>query len=176
MRSPLKEQLCWSVTLLINESSIRAAYSSLNPSPSSLATSTICTSFPCGGENQSGRLTGFWGKCGVFQGQTRSKEQLLMSKAPILKSLCLNLLPFIRKSLLGTYWCDAACIPVTWCSEILTRGCLTLGPRASWGTLTIILSIKFEKRLPLITPNHTKASHPLQVPLVTTVNHPLALT
>lgn len=103
MRSPLNKQLCSSVTPLINESSISAAYSSSNPSPSSPATSTICTSFPCGGENQFGWLTVFWGKCGVFQGQNRSKEQLLMSKAPIWKSLSLNLLPFVRKSLLGIY-------------------------------------------------------------------------
>lgn len=102
MRSPLNKQLCWSVTPLINESSISAAYSSLNRSPSSPAISTICTSFPCGGENQFGWLTGFWGKCGVFQGHTRSKEQSLMSRVPVLK--CLNLLPFIVKSLL-LVWC-----------------------------------------------------------------------
>lgn len=175
MRSPLNKQLCSSVTPLINESSISAAYSSLNPSPSSPATSTICTSFPCGGENQSGWLTGFWGKCGVFQGQSRSKEQSLVSKAPILKSLCLNPLPFIRKSLLGTYWYDAARIPVTGCSEILTS--LTLGPKPSWGTLIIALSMKFAKRLPLITHNYTKTSHPLQdIPLATAINHYLHLT
>lgn len=53
------------------------------------------------------------GKCGDLQGLTRSKEQSLMSKAIILKPLCLNLLPHIRKSFLGIYWYDAACIKVT---------------------------------------------------------------
>lgn len=112
-RSPLHKWLCSSVTSLINESSIIAAYSSLNLSPSSAVTSTICTSSPHGGENQFGRLTGCLGKCGDFQGQTRSKEHSLMSKAAILNPLCLNVLPFIRKTLLGTYWHDAACIQVT---------------------------------------------------------------
>lgn len=112
-RSPLHKWLCWSVTPLINESSVIAAYSSLNLSPSSAVTSTICTSSPHGGENQFGWLTVCLGKCGDLQGHTSSKEWLLMSKAAIQNPLCLNLLPFIRKSLLGTYWYDAACIQAT---------------------------------------------------------------
>lgn len=35
----------------------------------------------------------------------------------------------------------------------LTRRCQTLGPRASWGTLTVILSMRFRKRASI---NHTQ--------------------
>lgn len=109
-RSPLHKWLCSSVTPLINESSIIAAYSSLNPSPSSAVTSTICTSSPHGGENQRGWSMGYLQKQAAHQGQIRCKEQPLTSNDAIPQLLCLDLLPCISKSCVGTYWSDATCV------------------------------------------------------------------
>lgn len=177
MRSPLHKWFCSSVTLLINESSIIAAYSNLNLSPSSAVTSTFHTSFPHGGENQSAWLTRYLGKCGDLQGQTRSRELSLMSKAAILKLPCLSSLPFIKKSLLGTYWYDDACTQVTLicllvlcnvaqkmsdpsCQSINQVGLSPEMPRCV--SLPVILSTKEGKQCPAITLSHTKASCLLQ--------------
>lgn len=138
-RSPLHKWLCWSVTPLINESSVIAAYSSLNLSPSSAVTSTICTSSPHGGENQFGWLTVCLGKRGDLQGHTRSKEQF---RCPKLQSkihcawTCSHLLE-------NPFWVPIGMMlhvskqpwSVFWCSEMLTR-CLTPHARASGGTVS----------------------------------------